>query len=1423
MSRFTHGAGRWRRLALPLATVAATVLSVAVPWQLQALAAPVYPVGYSAQGPTAITGGQVEGLGAQNNPVAGAVHTVVAHPTDPDLLWVGTVNGGIWRTNNATAASPTWQSLTDEMPSLSIGALELDPTVGTNLVLVGGVGRYSSNNRVGGALSGLLRTVNGGNTWTALGGADLAGQNISGVAARGSTIVVSSTSAGGGIWRSTDTGGTFTRLSGNGTSGLPGNAAFDLVGDPSNNQRLYAATTGGIFRSDDTGANWTPAGGAGAGTPGGTIAGGTNNIEMAVHNSAGTNAVYAGVVNNGQLAGLFRSAGQGGNWTQLDTPQTIEGGNPVGLQPRMKPGSQGGTHFSIIADRTNANLVYLGGDRQPTNPGPDGVAGTNDDTWPNSINAGDFTGRLFRCDASQGAGTQCAVITHVNANGTAPHADSREMAWDANGDLVETDDGGVYRQSDPATNNGSWASVNGNLQIAEHHSCDYDNVANVIMCGNQDTGVPEQSSAGSAIWRSVTTADGGTVAIDDLNAPSIRYFSNQNFGGLSRRTCDAANNCGNTGLGLAVAGSGGQNLFQFDTTIQFYGPIEVNAVAPNRLVLGTNRLYESTDNGDNITDLTGNTGSGITEALAYGGRSAGIDNPNVLWYGNNAGLSLRTAANGTFTALTAYPGGVPIDLVLDQDDWLTAYVTDGANVYRTADAGSTWSTITGDLASHNPGSIMSIAFVPGSGFDGVVIGTTRGVFATHTLNLGTWAEFGAGIPNTLANEVRYDATDDLLLVGTHGRGAWTVANASDAFPIADLRVTKTDSPDPVMAGEELFYTITVTNDGPDTAFGVVATDVLPDGVTYLSDTDDCTLDAGTNTLTCDLGDMPDGATRSFTIKTRVGSGTVAGESDGTTRIENTVTVTTASVDTDASDNTATALTFVQEKADLALSKLCVPNRPMRAGETAKCTVYVDNYGPSHARNATVTDTHTSEGSFTITSAVPSQGSCSVSGGTVTCNLGTVAAASPSEPGREWVEISITATEEVDIDDVAKVVSSTPDPDISNNQREDTLSFSAVSDLAISKTGPAAAVAGTEITYQLGVTNNGPSTATGVVIRDALPAGVSVVSVSGSGGATCNAGTPGDAQAPTWCSFGTLAPGASRTMSITVKIAPDLLGMLHNDARAYSAVFDPDLANNLATVSTAVTADADVAVTIAATPNPVVAGDQLSYQITVNNNGPSTADDVTLTVPLPAALTLQSTSVSVAGGSCSLQTNTNTVDCQLGDLLPGASAVVTLYTLVDPSTPPSTVITTNATVGGDTPDGNAGNNSAGVNTNVITAADLRISLTSDLDVYKPTSIVHYQITVTNDGLSDALDVVVTQELPHEKWAIYDSNDAGCPPPAGYTFTCSLGTVRAGETATFQLNILIRGNNRTVTQTAFVTSSTPDPWTANNNSTRVVTVK
>ena len=169
-----------------------------------------------------------------NNEVVGAIHTVAAHPTDANILYVGGVNSGIWRTSNATAPSPNWTPLTDNFPSLSIGALEFDPTDATRRTLVAGIGRFSSFGRSGGPLTGLLRTTDGGDNWAQISHPLLVNQNISGVAARGATLLASANTlfAGitGGLFRSADGGINWVQVSG--SNGLPAGGVFDLVGDP---------------------------------------------------------------------------------------------------------------------------------------------------------------------------------------------------------------------------------------------------------------------------------------------------------------------------------------------------------------------------------------------------------------------------------------------------------------------------------------------------------------------------------------------------------------------------------------------------------------------------------------------------------------------------------------------------------------------------------------------------------------------------------------------------------------------------------------------------------------------------------------------------------------------------------------------------------------------------------------------------------------------------------------------------------------------------------------------------------------------------------------------------------------------------------------------------------------------------------------
>ncbi len=903
---------------------------------------------WAAQGPGPSLDGQVENV-APNDEVVGAIHTVVAHPTNADILYIGGTNGGIWKTTNATAASPTWTPLTDDLSSMSIGALEMDPTDGTHQTLVAGVGRYSSFGRGGGSRTGLLRTIDGGSNWTELdGGGTLVGKNISGVASRGNTIVASVNVADSftfgniGIFRSTDGGLTFTRISvgdGSGDSGLPAGASYDLAGDPNNSAILYTsivfnntATLNGIYKSTDTGATWSKVSDSQIDR---LVSENTSNIEIAVGNN---NNVYAAIINNGNPEGFFRSGDGGSSWVQMDTPQTNENAGAFGLNPRGNKGpgpgapaaeiagGQGTIHFSILADPTNDNIVYVGGDRQPhANEGSGPVQ------FPNSLGATDFSGRLFRGDASQSAGNQWQHLTHSDslgaagggtANSSAPHADSREMVFDANGNIVEVDDGGIYLRTSPQDNTGDWFSLNGNLQVTESHDVAYDPISDILISGNQDTGTTEQTSTSSQTWRSVSTADGGDVAVDSItragNNQSIRYSSFQNLGAFRRRIVDSNNNVVSTVFpSLTVVRRSPPFDPQFDT------PIALNAIDATHIMFGgDNGLYESRNQGDNITQIAANviTPSSTSNPIAYGGRSGGVDNLHVVYAGDeNGDIHVRTTSGGVFTATD--PDGSSFDLIrdvrLDPDEWQTAFAIDDDQIFSTTTAGASWSDITGDLAA---GSVLrSIEYIVGT-VDALAVGTNLGVFVSLVTSLGTWVQFGSGLPNVPVWDMDYDATDDVLAVGTLGRGVWTLPNASTELPTPD--------PSPPQG-----LVVSTTSDVVDGDFSVGQLS-LREAIGIANDL------AGANTITFDAGVFTGGAnslirlrgteleiTETLTIDGSAGTDVVitADASGNDTPMGGTfITDVTASLTADAAslDDNSRVINFTAA-GDLTLSGLTI--------------------------------------------------------------------------------------------------------------------------------------------------------------------------------------------------------------------------------------------------------------------------------------------------------------------------------------------------------------------------------------------------------------------------------------------------------------------------------------------------------------------
>jgi len=680
-----------------------------------------------AQGPGPTINAQV--AIPPTDPVNGAIQAIAAHPTNANIVYVGTVNGGVWKTTNATTSN-TWTPLTDTLQSQSIGAIEFDVTDPTLNTLLAGTGRWSNYATIGDDAGLLYYTTNGGTSWTTFTPAILNDQKISGVAARGNTWLV--TSVGGGVYRSTNGGATFTSI--NNLNGLGTGGTQDLAADPSNPNRFYVSQgSGRIFRTDDAGATWTDVTGAVTGVSG------AERVRLSVNASVGAVYVAVGAGGAGGATKVWRSANQGGTWTPMDDVFVHNGGQQF-------------PNTSLAADPTNPNLVYVGGDR---------------------IANGPFTALSYRGDASAASGNQWTILVDNGATNTAPHADTRDMAFRADGTLLESDDGGMYRHTNPQ-GTGSWVAAAGNIAAFEAHDVAYNSLNNTLVIGLQDNGTHLQTTSGNTQWSFISGGDGGDVAIDSVTLAgsnqSIVYSSSQNLLGFQRVVYDSNNN--------AVSSTPLASI----TSPTFVTPIELNSINPSRLLIGgADALFESTDQGTTNTNIGGPGQPGFLQnAMVYGGSLAGTPNPDLIYVAAESTVYKRTTSGGAITATTTLPAGAGQvnDVAIDPANYNTVFATDNDQVFMSSNGGTSWSDITGNLGSLSSlNEIRTVVYVPGL-TPYVAVGTRSGVFASPASSFGTWVKPGTALPDVLIFDLVYNATDDVLVAGTFGRGVWTQSKAT---------------------------------------------------------------------------------------------------------------------------------------------------------------------------------------------------------------------------------------------------------------------------------------------------------------------------------------------------------------------------------------------------------------------------------------------------------------------------------------------------------------------------------------------------------------------------------------------------------------------------------------------------------------------
>jgi photosystem II stability/assembly factor-like uncharacterized protein len=668
--------------------------------------------------------------------VSGRVTALAVDPTNASVVYAGGADGGVWKT---TDGGTTWTPLTDSQVSLAIGSIAIDPS--NHNIIYAGTGE-DNNNADGYTGAGILKSTNGGSTWTNLPGPFVGpfdsitgGGSIGSLAVHPSNgqILLAGASLPGndGVFRSTNGGTTWTNVLGG--DGFP---ATGVVFDPTNGNNAFAAigavggnSQNGIYGSTDAGVTWSPLLVAGTAPAG--------RITIALAPSTPT-TLYAAIANatDGSLYALYKTTNSGSTWTQLTAAPNFC--NP-----------QCWYDMALAVAPNNANVVYGAG------------------VYGYSTNAQTSVVR------STNGGTSWSLLGG-GANGVNVHTDGHAIAFSSTAGIVYVgSDGGVWSTTNVTAATVNWTSQNNGLGLTQFYNrlaIDPTNV-NRGFGGAQDNGPQEYT--GSLQWTGVAPCgDGGFAAIDPLS-PSTVYVSGHGPCVEKSTTGGGLNTYADVAPTIVAGGSAA-----------FIPPVVLDPSNPTNVYVGANQLYQSTDGAATWTAISPDlTLSGGTLSIV----AVAPSDSNTIYTGSdNAVVAVTTnALSGTssswFNISTACPRAVT-DLKVDATTSTTAYVTYGGfsgfadtvgHVFKTTNGGGTWTDISGNLPN-----------VPVTSFEidpdianTFYVGTDVGAFFTS--NGGTkWSVLGTGLPNVGVMSLALQHATRTLIAGTHGRSAWALSLAT---------------------------------------------------------------------------------------------------------------------------------------------------------------------------------------------------------------------------------------------------------------------------------------------------------------------------------------------------------------------------------------------------------------------------------------------------------------------------------------------------------------------------------------------------------------------------------------------------------------------------------------------------------------------